>query len=154
MGRPGIARDGDNYFLSGTCPRTWPGWDTEKNGNTLYSCIHVQNAATGSTHVLSQAPYLTQGLSYDPHVRRLWGMNEAYNGLRVVFSIAPYAGRTDAQGWGWLSNHNRPGFICATPQGGATDNGTPITVWPCTGPSPSAGPLWTVSSSTRRAASA
>ncbi|MFB7935589.1 RICIN domain-containing protein [Streptomyces sp. NPDC056049] len=136
-GVQGIARDGNNYFLSGTCPRTWPGWtkneDTGQFENKLYSCIHVQNAVTGSTHVLSQAPYLTQGLSYDPHASRLWGMNEAYNGRRVVFSLQPYAGRTDSQGWGWLSNHNRPGFICATPQGGATANGTPLTVWPCTG---------------------
>ncbi|MFD9531815.1 RICIN domain-containing protein [Streptomyces sp. NPDC060010] len=136
----GIARDGKYYYFSGSCPRTWPGWTEQKDKdgsvvwvNTMYSCIHVYNTATQVTQVLSQAPFLTQGLSFDPQARRLWGMNEAYNGARVVFSLAPYAGNMQDGGWGWLSNHNRPGFVCATPQGNATANGTPVTVWPCNG---------------------
>lgn len=51
---------------------------------------------------------------------------------RVVFSIDPHAGQ-EADGYGWLSNFTKPGFVCATPQGDGTADGTPVTVWHCTG---------------------
>lgn len=124
----GTATDGRDYYMSGICPTSWP-------GDGLYSCIHV--AAPGEApHVLTQAPWLTQGLSWDPRVGRVWGANEALvrdgAGRRVVFSIDPSAGATSG-GWGWLTNFNKVGAVCATPQGNALTDGTPITVWPCTG---------------------
>ncbi|MER5886173.1 RICIN domain-containing protein [Streptomyces sp. NPDC001941] len=128
-GVQGTATDGVRYFMSGSCPATWPG------GDKLYSCVHVAKPGE-APHVLTQSPFLTQGLSWDPHANRLWGLNEALDGggsgRRVVFSVNPDAGR-EAGGWGWMSNNNRPGFVCATPQGDAVDNGTPVTVWPCSG---------------------
>lgn len=125
----GIATDGTDYYMSGDCPETWPGYKT-------YSCIHVAGPGD-APHVKTQAPWLTQGLSWDPHAKRLWGANEALkdtngNGRRVVFSLDPHAGRT-VDGWGWLANHNRPGSVCATPQSDDTADGTPVTVWTCTG---------------------
>ncbi|MER7001326.1 RICIN domain-containing protein [Streptomyces sp. NPDC000410] len=136
-GIQGTATDGTDYYMAGSCPASWPGWDASLNPphNPLYSCIHVARPGQ-APHVLTQAPKLTQGLSWDPHANRLWGLNEALesggSGHRVVFSFNPDAGRT-VDGWSWLSNHNRPGFVCATPQGDATANGTPVTVWSCSG---------------------
>ncbi|MFF9848226.1 RICIN domain-containing protein [Streptomyces litmocidini] len=123
----GTATDGVNFYMSGDCPGSWPAG---------YSCIHVASPG-GSTRVLSQAPWLTQGLSWDRNVGRLWGLNEALEdpdvgARRVVFSIDPGAGK-EVDGWGWLSNFNKPGFVCATPQGEGTINGTVVTVYHCTG---------------------
>ncbi|MBT2401214.1 RICIN domain-containing protein [Streptomyces sp. ISL-100] len=129
-GIQGTATDGTSYYMSGTCPSYWPG------GTTLHSCIHVAKPGE-APHVLTQAPQLTQGLSWDPHAKRLWGANEALvdssGPRRVVFSIEPGAGATTSDGWSWLTNFHQVGSVCATPQGDATANGTPITVWPCTG---------------------
>ncbi|MGW2301734.1 RICIN domain-containing protein [Streptomyces sp. NPDC001809] len=126
----GIVRDGatGNYFMAGACPAGYP---MGKDGKS-YSCIHMAKPGE-APRVISQAPKLSQGLSWDPREQRLWGINEALGGLRVVFSLQPYAGRVDADGFGWLVNPWRPGFICATPQGDKTDNGTPVTIWACSG---------------------
>ncbi|MEU1230402.1 RICIN domain-containing protein [Streptomyces sp. NPDC005828] len=122
----GTATDGENFYMSGDCPSSWPAG---------YSCIHVASPG-GASRVLSQAPWLTESLSWDPNARRLWGLNEALEDSvgahRVVFSIDPGAGK-EVNGWGWLSNFNKPGFVCATPQGEGTANGTVVTVWHCTG---------------------
>ncbi|MGW5782093.1 ricin-type beta-trefoil lectin domain protein [Streptomyces sp. NPDC003863] len=123
----GTATDGVNFYMSGNCPSSWPAG---------YSCIHVASPG-GSTRVLSQAPWLTESLSWDPNARRLWGLNEALvdpnvGARRVVFSIDPGAGK-EVGGWGWLSNFNKPGFVCATPQGEGIINGTVVTVYHCTG---------------------
>ncbi|MFE9024053.1 RICIN domain-containing protein [Streptomyces sp. NPDC007808] len=122
----GTATDGENFYMSGDCPGSWP---------SGFSCVHVASPGNGP-HVLTQAPYLTQGLSWDRNARRLWGLNEALEDSagphRVVFSIVPDAGKA-VDGWGWMSNFNKPGFVCATPQGDGTANGTVVTVWHCTG---------------------
>ncbi|MFC9686460.1 RICIN domain-containing protein [Streptomyces sp. NPDC056948] len=122
----GIASDGTNLYMSGDCPETW---------SAGYSCIHVAQPGQ-APHVLTQAPSLTQGLSWAPQAGRLWGLNEALAtsgvGRRVVFSIDPDAGK-EVGGWGWMSNFTEPGFVCATPQGEGTANGTIVTVWNCTG---------------------
>ncbi|WP_256639859.1 RICIN domain-containing protein [Streptomyces murinus] len=122
----GTATDGHTYYMSGDCPTTWP---------SGYSCVH--EAVPGSApHVLTQSPWLTESLSYDHNAGRLWGLNEALvdsaGPHRVVFSIDPHAGQ-EANGYGWLSNFTKPGFVCATPQGDGTADGTPVTVWHCTG---------------------
>lgn len=123
----GAATDGTHFYLSGDCPSSW---------HSGYSCIHV--AAEGeTTHVLTQAPELTESLSWDPNAGRLWGLNEALEketigGKRVVFSINPSAGAA-VDGWGWMSNFTKPGFTCATPKGDDTANGTIVTVWHCIG---------------------
>ncbi|MFE1909095.1 RICIN domain-containing protein [Streptomyces gardneri] len=128
-GIQGTATDGTNYYMSGTCPTYWPG------GTELYSCIHVAKPGE-APHVLTQAPQLTQGLSWDPLAKRLWGANEALvdssGPRRVVFNIEPDAGKP-VDGWSWLTNFHQAGSVCATPQGNGTANGTPITVWTCTG---------------------
>ncbi|MGW6819495.1 RICIN domain-containing protein [Streptomyces sp. NPDC055005] len=127
----GIARDGatGNYFMTGACPATgYPMGDT----NDKYGCLHTARPGE-APRVISQTPKLPQGLSWDRRAQRLWGLNEALGGQRVVYSLEPYAGRVDASGFGWLVDPYRPGFICATPQGDKTDNGTPVTIWPCTG---------------------
>ncbi|MEW1613969.1 MULTISPECIES: RICIN domain-containing protein [unclassified Streptomyces] len=130
FGIQGIATDGSDYYMSGSCPTTWPGYD-------FYTCIHVAKPGQ-APRVLTQAPSMTQGLSWDPYANRLWGVNEALQknnvgqGYRVVFSLNPDTGGT-VDGWGWLTNHNRPRGICATPQGEGTANGTPVTVWSCNG---------------------
>ncbi|MFF6778059.1 ricin-type beta-trefoil lectin domain protein [Streptomyces sp. NPDC012637] len=128
-GIQGTATDGTTYYMSGTCPTYWPG------GTELYSCIHVAKPGE-APHVLTQAPQLTQGLSWDPHAKRLWGANEALvdstGPRRVVFDIEPDAGKP-VDGWSWLTNFHVVGSVCATPQGNGTANGTPITVWTCTG---------------------
>ncbi|MER8045335.1 RICIN domain-containing protein [Streptomyces sp. NPDC094032] len=125
-GIQGIAKGGDTFYMSGSCPTGYPAG---------YACLHAARAGE-APRVLTQAPYLTQGLSYDPRAGRLWGYNEALEnasgGRRVVFSVDPAAGAVK-DGWGWLTNHHRPGAICATPLGNATANGTTVTVWPCTG---------------------
>ncbi|MFI8423659.1 RICIN domain-containing protein [Streptomyces sp. NPDC085479] len=143
-GIQGTATDGTDYYMSGSCPAGWPGWDAkavDEDGkpiphNKLYACIHKARPGE-APHVISQAPWLTQGLSWDRRVNRLWGLNEALDsggvGRRVVFSIDTKAGKADPGGSMWLANHNRPGFVCATPQSNGTANGTPITVWPCSG---------------------
>ncbi|MEU3527146.1 RICIN domain-containing protein [Streptomyces sp. NPDC038707] len=123
----GVATDGTHFYLSGDCPASW---------HAGYSCVHV--AAEGeATHVLTQAPWLTQNLSWDPNAGRLWGLNEALEdkdvgGKRVVFSLNPSAGAA-VDGWGWMSNFTKPGFTCATPKGDGTANGTIVTVWHCIG---------------------
>ncbi|GAA2797493.1 RICIN domain-containing protein [Streptomyces showdoensis] len=126
-GIQGIAKGGDTFYLSGSCPTGYPGG---------YACLHAARAGE-APRVLTQAPYLTQGLSYDPRAGRLWGYNEALEnasgGRRVVFSVDPAAGAATTDGWGWLTNRHRAGAICATPLGNATANGTAVTVWSCTG---------------------
>ncbi|MFI8522484.1 RICIN domain-containing protein [Streptomyces sp. NPDC085481] len=126
VGIQGIAKGGDTFYMSGTCPTGSPAG---------YGCVHAARAGE-ATRVLTQAPYLSQGLSYDPLAGRLWGVNEALEnasgGRRVVFSVDPAAGR-EVDGWSWLANSHRPGAVCATPQGNATANGTVVTVWSCTG---------------------
>ncbi|MFJ6352426.1 RICIN domain-containing protein [Streptomyces sp. NPDC092046] len=125
-GIQGIAKGGDTFYMSGSCPTGFPAG---------HACLHAARAGE-APRVLTQAPYLTQGLSFDPRAGRLWGYNEALEnaggGRRVVFSVDPAAGAA-ADGWGWLTNHHRPGAICATPLGNATANGTVVTVWSCTG---------------------
>ncbi|MFF9147175.1 RICIN domain-containing protein [Streptomyces sp. NPDC014861] len=135
-GIQGIALDGatGNYFMSGVCPAGYP---MGEKGENKYSCLHMAKAGD-APRVLSQAPQLTQGLSWDWRAQRLWGLNEGlddkgWGAQRVVFSLEAYAGRADAQGYGWLVNPWRPGFICATPQGDKADNGTPVTIWACSG---------------------
>ncbi|WP_052311662.1 MULTISPECIES: RICIN domain-containing protein [unclassified Actinoplanes] len=128
-GIQGTATDGTSYYMSGTCPLSYPSADT------LYACIFV--AAPGETpRVLTQAPRLTEGLSWDPRAKRLWGTNEAVpsagHALRVVFSLNPGAGAA-VDGWGWLTNYHMAGSACATPEGNDTGLGTKIAVWTCTG---------------------
>ncbi|MGW6485503.1 RICIN domain-containing protein [Streptomyces sp. NPDC055059] len=123
----GTATDGQNFYMSGECPSSWP---------SGYSCIHVA-AKNETPHVVTQAPALTESLSWDPHAGRLWGLNEALEDQtvgpkRVVFSINPGAGAA-VDGWGWMSNFKKPGFTCATPKGDGTANGTIVTVWHCIG---------------------
>ncbi|MGW1910094.1 RICIN domain-containing protein [Streptomyces sp. NPDC002076] len=122
----GTATDGENYYMSGDCPDYWP---------SGFSCIHVARPGE-APHVLTQAPWLTESLSWDPQAGRLWGLNEALEDSagphRVVFSVDPGAGKA-VDGWGWMSDFNKPGFVCATPQGDGTANGTIVTVWHCTG---------------------
>ncbi|MER6133733.1 RICIN domain-containing protein [Streptomyces sp. NPDC001815] len=122
----GTATDGENFYMSGDCPEYWP---------SGFSCVHVARPGT-APRVLTQAPSLTQGLSWDRNNRRLWGLNEALvnsaGPRRVVFSIVPDAGQ-QVDGWSWMSNFNKPGSVCATPQSDGTANGTVVTVWHCTG---------------------
>ncbi|MGW5659532.1 RICIN domain-containing protein [Streptomyces sp. NPDC003758] len=129
----GTVTDGGAYYMSGDCPTDSSGASAWPSG---YSCIH--EATPGQApHVLTQSPYLTESLSYDHNAGRLWGLNEALEDQtvgprRVVFSIDPHAGQA-VDGYGWLSNFTKPGFTCATPQGDGTANGTPVTVYHCTG---------------------
>lgn len=123
----GAATDGKNFYISGECPTSWP---------SGYSCVHVA-AKNEATRVITQAPALTESLSWDPNAGRLWGLNEALEDAtvgpkRVVFSINPSAGAA-VDGWGWMSNFKKPGFTCATPKGDGTANGTIVTVWHCIG---------------------
>lgn len=140
-GIQGAATDGTSYYMAGSCPAGWPGeWvpatETTPGYNNSYACIHKAKPGE-APYVISQAPFLTQGLSWDRRVNRLWGLNEALDsngvGRRVVFSVDAYAGQADSEGYTWLANRHEPGFVCATPQGNGTANGTPITVWSCTG---------------------
>ncbi|MFJ9811483.1 RICIN domain-containing protein [Streptomyces sp. NPDC101158] len=125
-GIQGIAKGGDTFYVSGNCPAGSPAG---------YGCLHAARAGE-APRVLTQAPYLSQGLSYDPRAGRLWGLNEALEnasgGRRVVFSVDPAAGG-EADGWSWLTNPHRAGAVCATPLGNATANGTVVTIWSCTG---------------------
>ncbi|MFJ5520418.1 hypothetical protein ACIQB4_25600 [Streptomyces griseoluteus] len=80
----GAATDGTYYYFSGECPDYAGGTDAD-----VPYCIH--RAKPGEApHVLTEAPPLTQNLSWSPLAGRLWGLNERANsttGKRVVFSI-------------------------------------------------------------------
>ncbi|MFI1658982.1 hypothetical protein ACH4ZU_29360 [Streptomyces sp. NPDC020472] len=83
----GAATDGTYYYFSGECPAYAGSTDSD-----VPYCIH--RAKPGEApHVLTEAPPLTQNLSWSPAVHRLWGVNERANysgpGKRVVFTLNP-----------------------------------------------------------------
>ncbi|GHG20680.1 hypothetical protein [Streptomyces zaomyceticus] len=84
----GAATDGTYYYFSGECPEYAGTTDSD-----VPYCIH--RAKPGEApHVVTQAPPLTQNLSWAPSSGRLWGLNERANhtsGKRVVFSLDPPA---------------------------------------------------------------
>jgi hypothetical protein len=83
----GVATDGTAFYLTGGCPGTPP---AGRDAND-WICIHNALPAQ-APHALTQAPTLTQNLSYWPPTRELWGINERINttaGSRVVFKILP-----------------------------------------------------------------
>ncbi|MFI8370084.1 hypothetical protein [Streptomyces sp. NPDC085466] len=90
-GIQGTVTDGTDYYMSGSCPTGWPGWDAkavDEDGNPiphnqLYAGIHKARPGE-APHVISQAPCLPQGLSWDRRVNRLRGLDEALDGQRSL----------------------------------------------------------------------
>ncbi|MFH8713904.1 hypothetical protein [Streptomyces zaomyceticus] len=82
----GAATDGTYYYFSGECPAYAGTTDSD-----VPYCIH--RAKPGEApHVLTEAPPLTQNLSWSPSAGRLWGINERADysvGKRVIFTLNP-----------------------------------------------------------------